>query len=219
VRKALLALSVLALLMTVVSTATAQNQITLGGTAANSLTFTGEGSGNWTLTFAGGTLTGTAFGTGTLNSGPDPYTISQSGVTITGTYLGSDTWSIAQSGSLAFCYGGCGASALLTGNLQLINLAQTDSTGTFNDSLSANLTSLGGSLASLLGSGGVLSITIDFSTPTNLASLTPGATLGANVSSGELFPSPEPASMVLVGSGLMLLGGFVQRRRRTAQRS
>jgi hypothetical protein len=216
VRKALLGVSLFALLMTVVTTATAQNQITLGGTAANSLTFTGEGSGNWTLSFAGGALNGMAFGTGTLASGPDPYSISQSGVTITGTYLGSDTWNVAQSGSLAFCYGGCGASALLTGNLQLVSLAQTGQTGTFNDWLTANLTGLGGSLASLLGSGGVLSITIDFSTPTDLASLTPGATLGARVSSGELFPSPEPASMVLVGSGLILLGGFVRRRRRTA---
>ena len=215
-RKALLALSVLAVLMTVVSTATAQNQITLGGTVANSLTFTGEGSGNWTLTFAGGSLSGTAFGTGTLNSGPDTYTISQSGVTITGTYLGSDTWSIAQSGSLAFCYGGCGAAGLLTGNLQLISLAQTSSTGTFNESLAANLTGLGGSLASLLGGGAVLSITIDFSTPTDLSSLPPGATLGARISSGELYSTPEPASMVLVGSGLILLGGFVRRRRRTA---
>jgi hypothetical protein len=213
VRKALLALSVLALLTTVVSTATAQNQITLGGTAANSLTFTGEGSGNWTLSFAGGSLSGMAFGTGTLASGPDPYTISQSGATVTGTYLGSDSWSIAQSGPLAFCYGGCGASALLTGNLQLVSLAQTKSTGTFNESLSANLTSLGGSLASLFGTAGVLSITIDFATPTDLATLPPGGTLGANVSSGELFPSPEPASMVLVGSGLILLGGLVRRRR------
>jgi len=216
VRKALLGVSVLALLMTGVPTATAQNEITLGGTTANSLTFTGEGSGNWTLTFAGGALSGMAFGTGTLSSGPAPYTISQSGVTITGTYLGSETWSIAQSGSLDFCYGGCGSGALLTGDLQLVSLAQTGSTGTFNHLLAANLTNLGGSLAGLLGNAGVLSITIDFSSTTDLASLPPGATLGANVSSGEIFPSPEPESMILVGSGLILLGGLVRRRGRTA---
>jgi len=221
-RKLLITLSVLAVLAIAVSTAIAQNQITLGG-STNSMTFTSTGSTTWSLSLPSGGLTGSANGTGTLLSGPDPYTITQgSGVTIKGTETSptSNLWNISQSGALGFCYDGCGSGSLLTGNLSLLDLSQssTGASGTFNDALKANLALTGGTLEKFFGSNAVLSISIDFAAPVSLSGLATGASLGATISSAELYPTttPEPASMVLVGSGLLLLGGLV-RRRRTAR--
>jgi hypothetical protein len=216
-RKVLLVLSVLALLTTAVATATAQDQITLGA-SSNSMTFTGDGSGDWTLTFAGGAMTGAAFGTGILTSGPTSYSITQGAVTIAGTTTGiPNYWTISQSGPLTFCYGGCGASSLLEGNLQLVNLNQTPgiAIGDFNDTLTVNLTNLTGSLVTsgAMTTQGKVDITIIFATTTDLQSLPMGGTLVAGISSGEVRPTPEPVSMALVGSGLILLGALVRRRR------
>jgi len=209
-RKLLLALCVFALLTAVAPIASAQNEITLGGTS-NTMTFVGNGSGGWTLSFPG--LTGTAFGTGVLSSGPSPYSITQGSVTITGTSIGADKWSIGQSGGLSFSYAPSGT-PLLTGSLQLVDLSQSGSLGNFDYTVVANLTNLGGSLSSdFTAAGAVVDITILFASATDLASLGSGGTLAAGISSGEIFQTPEPVSMVLVGSGLLMLGGLVRRRR------
>jgi len=218
-RKILLALSVLVAMTAAVSTATAQNQITLDG-SSNSMTFTGTGGGNWTLSLPSVGLKDTAFGSGTLYTSTSyPFIITQgAGVTITGTETGpgSNVWNITQSGALDFSFGTGGS--LLTGTLQLVDLTQTGATGSFNDDLTVNLAITGGSLASILGPSAILDITIDFAKTKGVAgvlgNLTSGQTLKANISDGELTPTAEPVSMVLVGSGLLLLGGFVRRRRR-----
>jgi len=207
-----------------VSTATAQNQITLDG-SSNSMTFTGTGGGNWTLSLPSVGLKDTGVGGGTLltpgctPSTPCAFDITQpTGVTITGTETGtgSNVWNITQSGALDFSFGTGGS--LLTGTLQLVDLTQTGATGSFNDDLTVNLAITGGSLASILGPSAILDITIDFAKTKGVAgvlgNLTSGQTLKANISDGELTPTAEPVSMVLVGSGLLLLGGFVRRRRR-----
>ena len=228
-RRLLVVLSVVVFLTSAVSTATAQNQITLAGTS-NDMTFTGTGGGNWTLSLpsAAGGLKDTAWGSGTLCTGPGcpssptiyPFNIMQgAGVTITGTETGpnSNVWNITQSAPLTFCFDGCGAGSLLTGTLELVSLVETGKTGTFNDDLTANIVITGGSLASMLGPDAVLSITVDFASKAKLrlATLTSGQTVAAKISDGELTPTAEPVSMVLVGSGLLLLGGFVRRRRKT----
>jgi hypothetical protein len=243
-RKILLALSVLTLLTFAVSTATAQEQIALDGALSgyNTLTFTSTGAPNssgWTVTFPGGGLEGTATGQpGTpWFSALFPvsyYFIGGAGVTITGTntsYMlfpggNSAIWNVTQSAPLSFSIcptsTACGPStALLTGTLELVNLSQTVftgapySTGVFNGGFAANLTITGGSDASLITPNAQASITFDLP-PTNLATLAKGSALTGTVSSGEILSTPEPVSMGLVGSGLVLLG-FLIRRRRTAQ--
>jgi len=213
-RKTLLVLAALVVLATVTSTAmAATNQITLGGTATDTLTFKGNATG-WTLTFASNLLSGTATGQGTLAPITGTYDINSTGVTITGTSSGSNTWNISQSGGLNFSIMS-GMTDLLSGTLQLVSLAQTSSTGTFNYDLAANLTVTGGSEQSLFGNSGIVGITIDFDSSTSLSTIVGTSnTLGANVSSGEIY-TPEPMSMVLVGSGLILLGGLARRRRTT----
>lgn len=214
-KKILVALSVLVGLTIAVSTATAATtEISLGGTNSNTLTFAGTGSGGWTLSFTPNPLGGsTTAGTGAWSSIPaSTYSINQNGATITGTEVGvTPDWTITQSGALLFSIG-----SLLSGNLQLLNLSQSGTVGSFNDNLAANLTVTGGSDASLVGNNAILAIAIDFTSGTNLANILAGQTLtGVSISSGELDQAPEPVSMVLVGSGLVLLGGVVRRRRKS----
>jgi len=207
-RKILLALSVLVVFMIAVSTATAQNEVALGGSAVDSLTFTGNGSSGWTLTFTPNPLTGSATGSGEMSPINGSYSITDSGVTITGTETSTDVWNVSQTGALGFSIG-----SLLTGTLQLLNLSQSGMTGTFNYNLAANLTVTGGTDAGLVGNQANLGISIDFDSATDLATIGTGTLLG-RISTGELDQTPEPMSMVLVGSGLILLGGLVRRRRK-----
>jgi hypothetical protein len=223
-RNLLKALFVLVFLTTAVSVATAQNQITLqAASSANSIVFTSTGetqsaAENWTLTLTGGGLSGAASGSGTLASSGS-YTITQGGgVTVTGTWVSSNTWNITQNGSLGFTYG----PGLLTGNLTLVSLTQTGITGEFNDQLLANVTITGGSLfaSNTFPNNAQAELIIVFSSSQSLQTLSQGDTLDASFLGGFIDPAPtgEPASMILVGSGLLLLGGVV-RRRRSAQRS
>jgi hypothetical protein len=216
-RKLLVAVSVLVVLAIAVPTAIAQNQIALNG-SSNDMTFSGagttDGGSDWYLNMNG--VTGTANGSGEFAGDSGSYLFTQTGK-IKGTYEGSGVWGIS-GGALTLTIG-----SLLSGSLQLIDLSQNlvgGVVGTFNDSLQANLTGLSGSLAKYFPKGAVLSISIDLDSPTSLVDLGMGTTT-ANISTAELdVPkiTPEPASMVLVGSGLLLLGGLVRRRRRTTTR-
>ena len=221
--KLLTALSVLVLLTTAVSTATAQNQITLqAASSADTIVFTSTGetqsaAENWTLSIVGGSMGGSASGSGTLASSGS-YTITQgAGVTVTGTWVSANTWSITQNGGLGFTYG----PGLLTGNLQLVSLTQTGISGEFNDELLANLTITGGSLftSNIFPNNAQAELVILFSSTQSLQTLPNGNTLDASFLGGFIDPAPtgEPASMILVGSGLLLLGGLVRRRRRPVQ--
>jgi len=189
----------------------AQTQITLGPSSGN-ITFTSNGSGSATVSL--GTLTGTAFGTGAAASGPAAYSLTQSG-NINMTYNGT-FWDITQDNPISFCYGGSGScdGSLLTGDLQLVSFFQTGKSGTFNGNLEANLTITGGSLAGVFGGIGhaaMLSFTVDLASLNGDLSTTEGSFSGP-ISAGELKPVPEPATLGMLGTGLMLLGGAIRRR-------
>jgi hypothetical protein len=227
---------VLGLVMIAECTATAQNAITLGGTGSNTTTFTGTESGNWTLSLTADPLKGITLGRGG-DSGP-AYSITEApGPTVTGTLTGANTWSIVQCAPLTFSYGAGGS--LLEGNLELLSLTETGSTGQFDTTLVLDLTNLSGSPAHVFSPPGAVA---------QLGSLGAGQQLSATLSGGELYPvtlqfigphpwhtddpwnphslplpqhlpdpAPEPTSMLLVGSGLLVLGGLVRRRRGKAR--
>jgi uncharacterized protein (TIGR03382 family) len=214
-RKLLIPLSVLVLMAAGVSTAFAQNGISLGASAANSFVFTGTGGGDWTL---GISASGTATGEGAWSPISGMYAINGSSIIGTLTYqcltcvTPINTWDISGPAA-SFSIG-----TLLTGSLQLVDLSQTGRAGNFNYEGVANLDVTGGSDASLVGGIGkkiVVTLGITFPSGANLADLAKGATLGANIGSA-VSPTPEPGSMALAGSGLLLLGWLV-RRRRTAK--
>jgi hypothetical protein len=214
----LLAVGIMALLAYPASAGTIDNQdqITLGGTASQKVfAFTGDGAGGFSLNLSG--VRGSAVGQGTLFSN-GLYSILQNGASIfsNSTCPASAptcTFGLTQVGNVMFNYGKTYTNgSLLSGFLQLMSITQTASTktGLFNESLVINLTNLSGTLASKFTTGGgIVQITLDFLTSTKLQSLGLGKQAFAGLHTGSVNPTiPEPASLALIGGGLLALAGL-----------
>jgi len=200
------------------------DQITLAASPANSFVFTGLGpTGNFSLSLVN--VLGAASGIGTLASSGF-YSIAMNGSSLaSGGSCGVGCFLINQSKPLLLAYGSNYTNgSLLTGALQLLSIDQSSSgkSGVFNDSLLVNLTVTGGSLAThFSGSSGVVQLTLLFGTTQELATIMKGQHLYASIHSGAVNPLtlPEPASLALVGSGLLSLGGVISILRLAKRRS
>jgi len=203
-----LTLAVLAVALTLGSmTASAQTQITLGPTAPGSVVFVGS-SGTVSITLgtcSAGTCT--APGSSASLGGTDSYTLVQTGpITL------SSAGVVIQSNPISFSYGD-GKGGTLTGNLQLVNFVQAGSLGNFNDNLVANLTNVGGTLASTFGSSAQNDITIRITSGGSVVNLfSKNGTVAGLISSGEVFATPEPNTVFLFGVGLLALAAIIWRR-------
>jgi len=220
----LVALVAIGLLLSSIPAA-AQSQITLGG-SRGLLLFQGMGPSSpnsLSLNFGSCkngicSLGGTASGTGQLLSGPTSYQfINTAGaITLTLANAALNQWNVLQTSNTIFNYGTNGS--LLSGFLDLLNFQQNPGSkgGEFNYTGNANLTITGGSLASAFSSSnGVLDLTVFFRSTTNLESLLGGsAKIGSQIASGSVLPSPEPSSILMLGSGLMLAGGMLRSKLR-----
>lgn len=200
------------------SPASAQSSISLASPSSGTVTFTsatpGTGGTDMTMllgscSLGGSCITGTASGTGALASSGF-YKISGEILGLFSTSTGN--WDAV--GTLAFAYNSAAdlvsGTNFLTGTLSLINLTQSGATGTFNTNLVANLTITDGSLMSVFtAAGGIATVTITL--PISSLSTLVGSTTATTVT-GVIFPTPEPGSMILLGSGLLAVGGFLRRR-------
>ena len=216
---AVLTMAVMVLAMSSTSAWADPTQITLGQAGAN-WTFQGNGSGSTTVTLTackGATCRGKAFGSGGFGfiGSNVPYKLVSNGA-MTVTETSSSTFNVSGP-AMTFMLGTGGS--LLTGDLSLLDLLQAGKFGIVNYTGNANLVITSGSLASMFTSaGGVLDLTLKFKSKNQLSSIfgTSGSLIG-HVTSGSLITTPEPSSMLLLGSGLVALGAMLRSRIRRLQ--
>jgi hypothetical protein len=217
--KLTIVVAVLCLSFTAGSTiANAQGTINLNG-SASTLTFTGDGPGSPpTISLTLGALCPSGKCAANQSGGPSGFYDITGSPSITLTNVNPAEWTVAQSAPLTFSFcstldcAGLGNVTYLTGNLKLVDLLQGGNSGTFNYTGNANLTVTGGTLA--FTSQGIADLNITFLSVTNLTLLlgTTNSDGGVKISSGTIDPTPEPSSMLLFGTGFLLIGGILRRR-------
>jgi hypothetical protein len=235
-KKLLLAFLTVAVLAATVPSTVAQDGIVLGASLTNSIQFLGTGSGGFLINFNQkfGTR-GKAFGQGPDLGGPNSC---GSGTPCVGTYKliqsspiqttlttpgcnSTCNWSISMANNaLLFDFGpGPGGNnnhgQWLSGNVQFENFTQTRiGVNIFHDAMVADLTNLGGILAQYFPSGGaLLDLKLSFTTGQDLSQLALGRFATDGIGSGDVTQTPEPGTMALLGSGILLLGQYLRKRR------
>ena len=214
-KKTWLVLSVLALAVTFGSmTASAQTGIALSTSSTSGITFMSTGGGN--LSLAAGVF-GSAAGLGGLLGSTGFYSLSGAPIALTlGPSLSPVFAEYTASGTLNFeitsMPGGLGTN-LLSGTLKLVDLIQAATTGMTNTSSVADMTITSGSLkGDYPGLTGISKLTINLAGLGFLPSLSGAKSTKLSGATLDALPTPEPWSMLLYGSGLVLIGLVLRRR-------
>ncbi len=217
--KRILLLTLFASLLLATSFVHAQTNILLGNGLANSIQFTGNGNGA-TVAFLGtcgasACTTGSA-GVGFSNPGTFTMTYDPSQPLIISNTLGSNGY--LMSGAVNFSFALTDGTGTLTGTITFTSFADGTTTPSFRGSFTT--TSVTGSLTSLFGSGtldgAVFTVqtngnTVD-SVFTNTGQVTARPYSGNVPAPSAPAPVPEPATIAMLGSGLLALGGTLKRR-------
>ena len=183
----------LAITLSAMTVSASDSGVTLSAPTTGTITFSGDCAGGLTMTVAG-PLNGIAVsGTGAF-AGATSFTLSGSPLAFTG--VSGSPGDFTSSGTLSFMLN---SGTLLTGTLSNITLTTL--------SHEPNMVVLSASLSG----GGQVTLIVDVDTP--LSGLM-GSELG-RLSSGEVLSTsvtPEPGTMLLFGSGLLLVAGVLRRK-------
>ena len=221
--KTILSLTVVLLILFVgASSAGAQTSISFGngGSSSDQVTFIANSGGAaldlGTCTVVSSVDTCTLSGPNVPGSGTYLFTTTEAGTADiqVGAFIGSSLNRSVSMGGAATAFTFTSSSGNLSGSV-VWDKVITDGQAI----LSGTLTISSSTLSGALGPGAVNSqVNIDITTvkgpdlSTTIFNASPGTTEGLALSSGEVAATPEPSSMLLFGSGLLMAGGILRRR-------
>ena len=173
--------------------------VTLGNCSAGGCSLSGVGFG-WTTSGLDTTWNAGTWSISTPTNSP---------ITMTDDGTNDGLWSLTGP-QLTFSYGFPGT-VLLTG---AINLSTVSNSGKTEADFQGNtLTQPSGTLASQFTSGSLIDWQVLHSPSLDLYSLLNTRNkLVAYSTTGDIVPAPEPGTLLLIGSGLVLAGGILRRR-------
>jgi hypothetical protein len=225
-----IALLATAVVACAVPLASAQDDIDLNTNLPGTgrVAFTATGGGNFNVNMCASVANGVCLGNSFSGSGTGEgqflndngfYTLSNAGG-VTGTLVSAQnchvcTWSL--SGSIGFdYYSGLNETGtyLLGGTFTLVSMTQTKNVNGvgFNQLMTINFSPTGGTLAQYFVSGGTIKLNVAFTTANSIMTLPKGQSRFGWVVDGSVTPTPEPGTMALLGSGLLIVGGFLRRK-------
>ncbi|MGA8035520.1 MAG: PEP-CTERM sorting domain-containing protein [Candidatus Acidiferrales bacterium] len=195
-RKAIVALAFLAVALLIHPAAAhaSGSTVNLLTPTTGTITFT-PGAGTTDMTVTG--ITGTAIGTGSLSGGTS-YSLSGNLV-----FTATGPQDYAATGTLSFTVNG---GSLLTGTLSGVTAEQVGKLLILTGNLSVSSGTSGIT-------GGQVALVIDLPSATPLSGLTGAEMASLSVGEGVGSVTPEPGTMVLFGSGILVFAGLVRRKR------
>jgi len=212
-----------------VTSALAQSDIDLGQASTGALAFVAQGGGNFSLGLcdnfngarkcAGGdTVIGKAAGDGVFAPSSGFYILQGSALqtgTFTGCSAGVCNWTLS-GGGYSFEFNskknGSGTN-FLSGTLSMVSMTEVAAGKVFNETITLELSGITGSLAALFADDhGQVVFNVQSQTTTSLANSPKGRGIEGILEDGTLSQAPEPGTMALLGSGFLLIGGFLRRK-------
>jgi hypothetical protein len=229
-RSLMLTLLAAAIVAFTVPNASAQSDIDLGGELSGTLAFVAQGGGNFTLGLCdslngnrkcvgGDTVIGQATGDGKFNGDNGFYTLTGNAIT-TGTFTGcvgtTCSWTLSTASPLNFKMTGGkfgGGPDYLNGTIKMIGLTEVPNGKLFSETITVDLTVTGGTLAALFADDhGNIVFNVQSETTLSLAKSPAGRGIQGILESGDMSQAPEPGTMALLGSGFLLVGGFLRKK-------